>query len=71
MEKDKLPEFVRDLHIKYLENLDKTIDADAIGHFTNEHLKVPGGYWCVGALSLLRSIYWERKDEIVKFVKAC
>jgi geranylgeranyl transferase type-2 subunit beta len=25
----------------------------------------------VGALSLLREIYWNRKDEIVAFVKAC
>lgn len=65
---EKLPEFVRDLHLKYLENLDKTKDAEAIGFFTNEHLKLPGGYWCVGALSLLKKIYWDRKDEIVKFI---
>ena len=71
MEKDKLPEFVRDLHIKYLEGLDSTVDAEAIGFYTNEHLKLPGGYWCVGALSLLKKLYWHRKDEIVAFVKAC
>lgn len=64
-------EFVRDLHIKYLEQLDKTKDAEAIGFFTNEHLKLPGGYWCVGALSLLKTLYWDRKDEIVGFIKAC
>jgi geranylgeranyl transferase type-2 subunit beta len=62
---------VRDKHIKYLEQLDKTKDADAIGFYTNEHLKLPGGYWCVGALSLLKKLYWERKDEIMMFVKAC
>lgn len=62
---------MRNLHQKYLENLDKTKDAEAIGFFTNEHLKLPGGYWCVGALGLLKEIYWDRKDEIVAFVKAC
>lgn len=62
---DKVPEFVFNLHCKYLEGLDKTRDSDAIGFFTNEHLKLPGGYWCVGALSLLKKLYWDRKDEIV------
>jgi geranylgeranyl transferase type-2 subunit beta len=69
--KETIPEFVREKHIKYLIGLDKTRDAEAIGFYQNEHLKLPGGYWCVGALSLLKEIYWERKDEIVKFVKAC
>ena len=68
---DKIQEFVNDLHVNYLEHLDKTKDADAIGQYTNEHLKLPAGYWCVGALALLKKIYWERKDEIIKFIKAC
>lgn len=65
------PDFVRDKHVKYLHNLDKTKDAEAIGFFQNEHLKLPGGYWCVGALSLLREVYWDRQEEIVRFIKAC
>ena len=69
--KDQVPGFVRDLHVNYLQNLDKTKDAEAIGFYTNEHLKLPGGYWCVGALSLLKKLYLERKEEIVKFTKAC
>jgi geranylgeranyl transferase type-2 subunit beta len=64
-------EFVRDLHLKYLLNLDSTKDSDAIGHYTNEHLKLPGGYWCIGALSLVKGLQTDRKEEIVKFVKAC
>ena len=71
MEDKKEPPFVRELHVKYLEMLDKTKDAEAIGFFQNEHLKLPGGYWCVGALCLLKKLYWDRKDEICKFVKAC
>ena len=66
-----IPDFIFDLHLKYLQDLDKTKDSEAIGFYTNEHLKLPGGYWCVGALSLIKSIYWERKAEIVEFVKRC
>ena len=66
-----IPDFIFDQHLKYLQDLDKTKDSEAIGFYTNEHLKLPGGYWCVGALSLIKSIYWERKAEIVEFVKRC
>lgn len=31
-----------DLHLKYLLNLDKTKDAEAIGYFTNEYLRMAG-----------------------------
>ena len=68
---DGVPDFIFDKHLKYLQDLDKTKDSDAIGFYTNEHLKLPGGYWCVGALSLIKKIYWERKAEIVGFVKRC
>ena len=37
----------------------------------NEHLKVSAGYWCVGALSLLKDLYHDRKDEIIGFLKKC
>ena len=55
----------------YLQNLDKTVDSDAIGHYTNEHLKVSGGYWCVGAQAILGTLPMERKEEIVQFIKMC
>ena len=47
------------------------MDIDAIGHYTNEHLKLPGAYWCIGSLKLLNALGTERKEEIVKFIKAC
>jgi len=31
-----------DLHLKYLLNLDKTKDVEAIGYYTNEYLKMAG-----------------------------
>ena len=59
------------MHKVYLQNLDKTTDTDAIGHYTNEHLKLPGGYWCIGSLKLLNVLTNDRKEEIVNFIKAC
>jgi hypothetical protein len=63
--------FVRDKHTAYLVGLDKTLDSDAIGHYTNEHLKLPGAYWCIGSLKLLNKLSEERKQEIAAFIKAC
>jgi hypothetical protein len=31
-----------DLHLNYLMNLDKTKDAESIGFYTNEYLKMAG-----------------------------
>ena len=70
-DQEKAIPFVRELHKAYLLALDSTKDSDAIGHYTNEHLKLPGAYWCIGSLSLLNEIPQERKKEISKFIKAC
>ena len=37
----------------------------------NEHLKMPGAYWCIGSLKLLNKLDDDRKEEIVKFIMAC
>lgn len=63
--------FIPDLHEQMLLKLDKTLDSDAIGHFTNEHLKVSGAYWCIGSLKLLNRMNQERKKEIVHFIENC
>ncbi|CDW90292.1 geranylgeranyl transferase type-2 subunit beta-like [Stylonychia lemnae] len=69
-ENTELP-FVREQHANLLLNLDKTLDSDAIGQYTNEHLKLPGGYWCLGALYLLNKVPQSRQQEISQFIKAC
>jgi geranylgeranyl transferase type-2 subunit beta len=28
----------------------------AIGFFSNEHLKISGAYWCIGALRMLNKL---------------
>ena len=65
------PSFVPDKHENYLLNLDSTKDQYAIGFFTNEHLKLPGAYWCISALNLLHRLDSKRKEEITTFIQAC
>jgi len=36
--------YIMDKNVEYLLNLDKTKDIEAIGHFTNEYLKMGGNY---------------------------
>lgn len=66
-----ITEFVAEKHYNYLLNLDSTKDQYAIGFFMNEHLKLPGAYWCISALSLLDKLDDKRKDEMVEFIKNC
>lgn len=64
-------EFVTDKHEQYLLKLDSTHDQYAIGFFMNEHLKLPGAYWCISALNLLNKLDDKRKDEMIEFIKSC
>lgn len=61
----------KDLHLKYLLNLDKTNDLDAIGYHTNEYLKMGAFYWGIGAVSCLESMNELKKSEIIDFVLKC
>ena len=37
----------------------------------NEHLKLPGAYWCIGSLKLIKKLDDSRKEEMIKFVQDC
>ena len=63
--------FSPELHFANLAKMDQTSDPDAIGFFMNEHLKMSGAYWCIGALRLLGKLDDSRKDEMVQFIQAC
>ena len=65
--------FPRALHDHFLRSLDKTQDPEAIGFFMNEHLRLPGAYWCLTALATMDLFSPEtaRRDEIIPFIKAC
>ena len=67
---NEITEFVGDFHNTYLINLDSTKDQYAIGFFMNEHLKLPGAYWCISALNLLNKLNDDRKDEMIKFINS-
>jgi hypothetical protein len=54
-----------------LVKLDQTTDNFAIGFFSQEHLKLSGAYWCIGALKLLKKLDEKRRDEMIQFVKNC
>lgn len=60
-----------DKHLEYLLNLDNTKDADAIGYYSNEFLKIGAFYWGIGAVSILNSEDKLKRKEIVDFVLAC
>jgi geranylgeranyl transferase type-2 subunit beta len=62
---------LKEKHLKYLINLDNTKDADAIGYYTNEYLKMGALYWGVGAVNTLNSVEKLKKKEIIEFVLAC
>jgi len=64
-------DFRPDLHLQMLAKLDNTKDQDAIGHFTNEHLKMSGVYWCIGSMRLIGKVPEDRRDEFISFVKSC
>ena len=50
---------------------DKQTDAEAIGLFMNEHLKMSGAYWTIGSLKLLGKLNNDRRQELIAFIKAC
>jgi geranylgeranyl transferase type-2 subunit beta len=64
--------FRGDLHLESLLRHEKADESDAIGKFTNEHLKISGAYWCIGSLKLLKKLDSEKtKNDMITFTKAC
>ena len=67
-ESHKVPEFLKDKHLNYLEKLDDTTSKWAIGFFHSENLKLPGAYWCISAISTLGNLNNDRKEEMIEFI---
>lgn len=63
--------FAPEKHHSYLQSLDTTLDKFAIGFYSSEHLKLPGAYWCISALSTLGKLPEERREEISGFISSC
>ena len=64
--------FLKEKHTSYLLSLESTEESDAIGYFTNEYLRMSGGYWCIGALLLL-GVPSEKlkKEKMISFILSC
>lgn len=65
------PQFLKDLHIKYIQNLDSKVTKETYEYWLLEHLRLNGLYWGVMALATMGSLESLPKDEVVKFVMQC
>lgn len=63
--------FAPEKHLKYLTSLDTTTDKFAIGFYSSEHLKLPGAYWCISALSTLDKLPDPKRDSLSAFLAQC
>ena len=57
-------EFDRRKQIDYLLKADSS-EGEDIGSYSYEHLRMSGAYWTLCALSSLKQLNFDRKDEIV------
>jgi geranylgeranyl transferase type-2 subunit beta len=69
--KDKSVELLYEKHLSYLINLDKTIDKDAIGFYTNEYLRMAALYWGISALNVLGKIDLHNQEATLNLILAC
>lgn len=58
-----------DLHLKYIENLDKK--KDTFEYWITEHLRISGIYWAMGALDILNRLDIFDRSQIINQVVAC
>ena len=66
-----ISDLIYDKHLSYLTNLDNTKDKDAIGFYTNEHMKMAALYWGISALSLLSKLDKHNQENTLKFIQEC
>lgn len=66
-----LPSFKRDLHIKYIKNLNSSVAKETYEYWLLEHLRLNGLYWGIMALATMDSLETLSKQEVVQFVMEC
>ena len=67
----KPTELLLEKHLKYLQSMEKTKDKNAIGFFTNEHIKMSALFWGISALNLINAIDTHDKEKTIEFIKSC
>ena len=63
--------FLKDLHVKNIQNLDSKATKETYEYWLLEHLRLNGLYWGVMALATMRSLDSLPKKEVLKFVMDC
>lgn len=61
----------KDLHVKYIKDLDSKVTKQTYEYWLLEHLRLNGLYWGTMALATLDSLDTLPKNEVVKFVMDC
>ncbi|RKP38381.1 terpenoid cyclases/protein prenyltransferase alpha-alpha toroid [Dimargaris cristalligena] len=62
-------QFLRNLHIQFIEQLDKK--QDALEYWYSEHLRLSGVYWGLTALQLMGCPDLLGRDAVIKYVLSC
>ncbi|QBM87364.1 geranylgeranyl transferase type-2 subunit beta [Metschnikowia aff. pulcherrima] len=61
----------KDLHVKYVKELDSKITKQSYEYWLLEHLRLNGLYWGAMALATVGSLETLPKEEVIKFVLDC
>ncbi|KAF8002117.1 hypothetical protein HF325_003082 [Metschnikowia pulcherrima] len=61
----------KDLHVKYVQELDSKITKQSYEYWLLEHLRLNGLYWGAMALATVGSLETLPKEEVIKFVLDC
>lgn len=67
----ELKSFTKDLHVKYIQELDLKITKQTYEYWLLEHLRLNGLYWGVMALATMDRLDALPQDEVVEFVLSC
>lgn len=63
--------FSKDIHIKYVQDLDSKITKQSYEYWLLEHLRLNGLYWGIMALATMNRLDALPQDEVIEFVLSC
>lgn len=64
-------EFVKDKHVKYIQDLDSQMTQKSYEYWLLEHLRLNGIYWGITSLATMNSLDALPKDELINFILLC
>lgn len=63
--------FSKDIHVKYIQDLDSKVTKQTYEYWLLEHLRLNGLYWGVMALATMDRLDALPRDEVIEFVLSC